>query len=103
MRKFVTKEINETKVLLKEVKIEKGEIVSVDLPSLIIYGKVTDEQIKKTVNKTCKGMNVLVAGKEETTKNYRMPVDMFIEMAEEYVPAKKDGIMNPQPVKMENE
>lgn len=103
MRKFVTKEMKETKVLLKEVKIEKGEIVSVDLPSLIIYGKVTDEQIKKTVNKTCKGMNVLVAGKEESTKNYRMPVDMFIEMAEEYAPAKKDEIMNHQPVEMENE
>lgn len=102
MRKFVTKEMKETKVLLKEVKIEKGEIVSVDLPSLIIYGKVTDEQIKKTVNKTCKGMNVLVAGKEESTKNYRMPVDMFIEMAEEYVPAKKDEIMNHQQ-EMENE
>lgn len=96
MRKFVTKEMKETKVLLKEVKIENGEIVSVDLPSLIIYGKATDEQIKKTVNKTCKGMNVLVAGKEESTKNYRMPVDMFIEMAEEYVPAKKDEIMNHQ-------
>ena len=101
MRKFVTKEINETNVLLKEVKIEKGEIVSVDLPSLIIYGKVTDEQIKKTVNKTCKGMNVLVAGKEELTKNYRMPVDMFIELAEEYEPKRQNETLSSQPENVE--
>ena len=45
----------------------------------------------------------MIKDKIETVRNYRMPVDMFIEMAEEYVPAKKDEVMNHQPVEMENE
>ena len=103
MRKFVTKEMKETSVSLTEVKIEKGELVSSDVGVLKLYGTVTDTQIKKAINKEFKGRNVLIKDKVETVRNYRMPVDMFIEMAEEYVPAKKDDTMNPQPVEMENE
>lgn len=97
MRKFVTKEINETKVLLTEVKIEKGEIVSTDIEPMVVYGKVTDEQIKKVLKKTYPKQNILIKGKLELTRNYRMTVDKFIELAEEYVPNKKNEIAGSQP------
>lgn len=96
MRKFVTKEINETKVLLTEVKIEKGEIVSTDIEPMVVYGKVTDEQIKKVLKKTYPKQNILIKGKQELTRNYRMPVDKFIELAEEYEPKRQNETLNLQ-------
>ena len=102
MRKFVTKEMKETSVALTEVKIEKGELVSTDVGVLKLYGTVTDAQIKKAINKEFKGRNVLIKDKVETVRNYRMPVNMFIEMAEEYVPAKKDEIASHQAEEVEN-
>lgn len=96
MRKFVTKEINETKVLLTEVKIEKGEIVSTDIEPLMIYGKATDEQIKKVLKKTYPNQNILIKDKQEMTRNYRMPVDKFIELAEEYEPKRQNETFNSQ-------
>ena len=96
MRKFVTKEINETKVLLTEVKIEKGEIVSTDIEPMVIYGKVTDEQIKKVLKKTYPKQNILIKDKQELTRNYRMPVDKFIELAEEYEPKRQNETLNLQ-------
>lgn len=96
MRKFVTKEINETKVLLTEVKIEKGEIVSTDIEPMVVYGKVTDEQIKKVLKKTYPKQNILIKDKQELTRNYRMPVDKFIELAEEYEPKRQNETLNLQ-------
>ena len=96
MRKFVTKEINETKVLLTEVKIEKGEIVSTDIEPMVVYGKVTDEQIKKVLKKTYPKQNILIKDKLELTRNYRMPVDKFIELAEEYEPKRQNETLNLQ-------
>lgn len=96
MRKFVTKEINETKVLLTEVKIEKGEIVSTDIEPMVVYGKVTDEQIKKVLKKTYPKQNILIKDKQELTRNYRMPVDKFIELAEEYEPKRQNESLNLQ-------
>ena len=96
MRKFVTKEINETKVLLREVKIEKGEIVSTDIEPMVVYGKVTDEQIKKVLKKTYPKQNILIKDKQELTRNYRMPVDKFIELAEEYEPKRQNESLNLQ-------
>lgn len=97
MRKFVTKEINETKVLLTEVKIEKGEIVSTDIEPMMMYGKVTDEQIKKVLKKAYPNQNILIKDKQEMTRNYRMPVDKFIELAEEYEPKRQNDTFNSQP------
>lgn len=96
MRKFVTKEINETKVLLTEVKIEKGEIVSTDIEPMVVYGKVTDEQIKKVLKKSYPKQNILIKGKLELTRNYRMTVDKFIELAEEYEPKRQNETLNLQ-------
>lgn len=96
MRKFVTKEINETKVLLTEVKIEKGEIVSTDIEPMVVYGKVTDEQIKKVLKKAYPKQNILIKDKQELTRNYRMPVDKFIELAEEYEPKRQNETLNLQ-------
>lgn len=96
MRKFVTKEINETKVLLTEVKIEKGEIVSTDIEPMVVYGKVTYEQIKKVLKKTYPKQNILIKDKQELTRNYRMPVDKFIELAEEYEPKRQNESLNLQ-------
>lgn len=97
MRKFVTKEINETKVLLTEVKIEKGEIVSTDIEPMMIYGKATDEQIKKVLKKAYPNRNILIKDKQEMTRNYRMPVDKFIGLAEEYEPKRQNETFNSQP------
>lgn len=88
-RKYITKEVVLTQLTVSEMKVENGKVVQESPFMVMLTGKLTDEQIKKELDKQFKGKNIIVLSKDERTKHYRMETEKFLELAEEYVKQEK--------------
>lgn len=82
MRKqAITRKIVITTVHLVEGRFHDGAIQQVDLPPMIIIGKVTPEKIDRQVRKTYGLRQVHVTHTETVTRFYEMTLDYFIQNA----------------------
>lgn len=90
-RKVVTKEITFTDLLLSKVSVENGQVVNGEPFHYQAAGKLNQSQIDKLLKKEFKGETVVCIAVNENTKHYRMEIDKFLELAEEYEPRRSEN------------
>lgn len=87
-RKYITREQCITTLKTCEITVVNGTVQNIPMADVVLLGKFTDEQVTKQINKMFKGKQVVVLEKTETSKFYRVSVEKFMEVAEEYQPKK---------------
>lgn len=85
MEKTITRTITTTTLVVKEIAIVDNAPVFVDLPNIVVEGKISKENANRIALKQYKGKQVAVVEQQEVSAKYEMPYSTFIQHATEVV------------------